>query len=67
MRYGSGRSGTRTMTLANAPTVTELLAQLGIPRSHVGLLLVNDVRSADFGRPLRAGDEIKIFGLVAGG
>ena len=67
MPFGRGRSGTWTLPLGSARTVAELLAHLGIPRFHVGMVLINNARTSDFARSLQAGDEVKIFGLMAGG
>ncbi len=67
MRYGGNRGDAFSLPLGSARTVAELLLLLAIPRSHVGMVLVNNARVSDFSRPLKGGDDVKIFGLVAGG
>jgi molybdopterin converting factor small subunit len=51
---------------ADAATVTELCASIGLPPGVVGLILVNGVH-ADAATNLRDGDEVSLFPPVGGG
>jgi molybdopterin converting factor small subunit len=52
--------------LADAATVTDLCASIGLPPGVAGLVLVNGVH-ADAATPLRDGDEVSLFPPVGGG
>jgi molybdopterin converting factor small subunit len=52
--------------VADAATVTELCASIGLPPGVAGLILVNGVH-ADAATPLHDGDEVSLFPPVGGG
>ncbi len=60
------RYGRQTIDLPDGSTVADLLQQLNVTTKEVAVVAVN-TRHAAQDRPLKAGDEIAIYPLVAGG
>lgn len=63
-----GASGGRAAVEAAAgATVAGVLEQVGVPASHVHLVMVNGEMEPDRGRVLADGDELTVFPPIAGG
>lgn len=63
---GSPR-GRCQLEIAEAVTITDVLARLGIPRAGARIVLVNGEQTRDFDRALRDGDVLSVFPPLAGG
>lgn len=64
--FQRGRFVTEMRAYEASPTIGEIVDELGIPRSEVGVMMVNG-RNAEFGdRPVQ-GDVLAIFPVIGGG
>jgi molybdopterin converting factor small subunit len=58
--------GEATVQLPDGATIDDLVDRLGIVR-RIKLITINGERQADYSRPLRDGDRVRIFPVVVGG
>ena len=63
-RYIEGGEG--IVSLPEGATLTDLLQQVGIGGAEAGAVLVND-KMAKSDTELKEGDQVKIYGTMAGG
>ncbi|HBV85564.1 MAG TPA: hypothetical protein DEF42_02645 [Desulfosporosinus sp.] len=64
-KYGS-QLGLYQQEIKSDFTLAQLVEQLGVPYSSLGLVVVNSVKR-DVGYRLEENDEVKFFPIIAGG
>lgn len=64
--FRMGRFKEETREYGEAPTVKQVIAELGIPEAEVGIIFING-RNASIDQALAEGDALSLFPLVGGG
>ncbi|MBU3160388.1 MoaD/ThiS family protein [Clostridium frigoris] len=64
--FRDGRDKIQVFELDEGKTLEDVIAELGIEKSEIAILLVNG-RDGQFGNPLVEGDVIALFPPVGGG